>query len=142
MRFSLFIVVLLYSALSFSRNKIVYTVAPLDPKKLPDLYVLLDYKKGVNSKRFIESEVLGFANTEEFIVYINKDRKLFLIKEFDSLTKNLIAEKVSGLRIKDGRLFYETVSDAGIKTLWSIPDLQNLRPTDLLQGYLSHSLDE
>ena len=67
------------------------------------------HKKGTNSKRFIESEVVSFASTEEYIVYSTKEAKLYMIKDFESYSKILITENLAGFRINQNTLFYETV---------------------------------
>jgi hypothetical protein len=140
MRYGLFILVLLFGVLSYSKNRIIFTLANADPKKLPDLYVLTDYKKGVNSKRFIESEVLNYASTDEYIVYQTKDGKLYIIKDFDSYYKTPIAD-VTSYRIYKNSLYYETVLN-NIKTLFVINDFKSLRPNEIMQNYRSYDLDQ
>lgn len=140
MRYGLFVMVLLFSMASYSKNRVLYTVANVDPKKLPDLYVITDYKKGVNSKRFIESEVIAFASTEEFIVYQTKDAKLYIIKDFDSYSKIPMGE-VGSFRIDHNSLYYE-VSRNNVKFLYVINDFKSLQPNEIMQNYISYVLDQ
>lgn len=140
MRYGLFVVVLLFGVMSYSKNRVLFTVANADPKKLPDLYVLTDYKKGESSKRFIETEISNYSSADEFVVYMTKDRKMFVIKDFDSYSKNLIGEVIS-YRIHQNRLYYEVMIN-GQKTLFVINDFKSLFPIQIMQNYSSYGLDE
>ncbi|MBY0452946.1 MAG: hypothetical protein K2P92_07915 [Bdellovibrionaceae bacterium] len=140
MRYGLFVMVLLFGLMSYSKNRVLFTMANSDPKKLPDLYVLTDYKKGESSKRFIETEILNYSSADEFIVYMTKDRKMFVVKDFDSYGKNLIAEVVS-YRVHQNRLYYEVMLN-GQKTLFVITDFRSLSPIQIMQNYASYGLDE
>lgn len=140
MRYGLFIMVVLYSMLSYSKNKVLYTVPNADPKKLPDLYVITDYKKGISSKRYIETEVISYSSTEEYILFQTKDAKLYMIKDFDSYSKILIGT-VGSYRIYQNSLFYE-VSVNNVKTLYVINDFKSLHPNEVMQNYLAYELDQ
>jgi hypothetical protein len=73
-------------------------------------------------------------------VYL-KEGILYLIKDFDYLSKNSIASNVVSFKISDGNLYYETVTLTGIKTLWIITDIKNLKPIEIIQGYNSYGTD-
>ncbi len=141
MKHCLFVVVLFCSVLSYSKNKIIYTVPNPTPGRLPDLYILTDYKKGINSKRFIESEVFSYAGTEEYIVYSTKEAKLYMIKDFESYSKILITENLASYRINQNTLFYETVV-RNAKTLWYMNDFKNLKTNEIMQNYGTYDLDQ
>ena len=141
MRYSLFVMVLFCSLMSYSKNKIIFNVPNPTIGKLPDLYILTDYKKGIYSKRFIENEVVSFASTEEYIVYSTKEGKLYMIKDFESYSKILITENLNGFRIHQNTLFYETVA-RNTKTLWYINDFKNLKANEVMQNYVSFDLDQ
>ncbi len=136
-----FLIVFAFSLSAFSKNKILFTLPNSDPKKSDDLYILLDYKKGSSAKKQIEAQVgSSFASTEEFIVYL-KDGTLILIKDFDYLGKNSIANHVVSYKINNGTLYYETFVN-NVKTLWMITDIKNLKPIEIIQGYNSYGIDQ
>lgn len=142
MKFLFILMVCLFSTSVFSKNKILFTTPNADRKKLDDLNIILDYKKGSSSKKQIDTQVgNSYASTEEFVVYL-KEGNLFLIKDFDYLSKNTIAGNVVNFKIDKGNLYYETQTLAGVKTLWLMTDFKNLRPIEVVQGYNTYGIDQ
>ncbi len=141
MKLFFILIACLFSVSAFSKNKILFTTPNANPKKPDDLNIILDYKKGSSSKKLIDNQVgNSYASTEEFVVYL-KDGTLYLIKDFDYLSKNSISSNVIDFKIENGILYYETVTLTGIKTLWMITDFKNLKPIEIIQGYNSYSTD-
>jgi hypothetical protein len=104
------LIVCLFSVSVFPKNKILFTTPNANPKKPDDLNLILDYKKGSASKKLIDNEVgNSYGSTEEFVVY-QKEGTLYLIKDFDYLSKNSIASNVISFKISNGDLYYETAT--------------------------------
>lgn len=142
MKFLFILVTCLFSISAFSKNKILFTTPNADRKKLDDLNIILDYKKGSPSKKQIDTQVgNSYASTEEFIVYL-KEGSLFLIKDFDYLSKISIASNVVSFKIDNGNLYYETTTVPAIKTLWLMTDFKNLKPIEIIQGYNTYGIDQ
>ena len=132
----------LFSMSAFSKNKILFATPNANPKKPDDLNIILDYKKGSSSKKQIDTQVgNAYGSTEEFVVYL-KEGTLYLIKDFDYLSKNSIASNVVSFKISNGSLYYETATTTGIRTLWIITDFKNLKSIEIVQGYNSYGIDQ
>jgi hypothetical protein len=142
MKLLLILMSCLISMSAFSKNKILFTTPNADRKKPDDLNIILDYKKGSSSKKLIDTQVGGYyGSTEEFVVYL-KEGGLIIVKDFDYLAKNAIASNVVSFKIDNGNLYYETMTQSGIKTLWLITDFKNLKPIEIVQGYNTYGIDQ
>ncbi|MBC7753040.1 MAG: hypothetical protein H7Z71_02305 [Moraxellaceae bacterium] len=142
------LVVFLFASIVFAKNKVLYTVdtVPLDEKEPKvELRVLTDFK--IPTSRLIDTGRFSYASSNDFIAYVKenvKESPLYIITNFQTLSKVLIAEKVSEFRIENNVLFYvqnEKEGDKIVSVLYAISDFKTLIKHKVQHGLNSFRVD-
>jgi hypothetical protein len=127
------------STVAFAKNKVLYTelVPSADTEKPPqyDLFVIPDQKKP-QTKKNIERGVFSYASNADCIVYLHDsaESNLYIITDFVSMSKILVASHVANFNLKNGSLYYVQTEKAGekiFKNLFVISDFKSLAKTEL-----------
>ncbi len=138
MKLPVFLLILAVSAVAYAKNRVMYTVIQDPLKPQTDLYVIPDYKKP-STKKLIEYNVGHYASSPDMIVWM-KGKKLFVITDFEEMTKIVISEEATGFWLKEGVLFY-TIIRGKSQVLNVVHDPKTLSRIEVVSGYNDYGLD-